>query len=179
MAYTHSHPNPGLDRAVNYGAFIVFIIMLLSVIPQVYIALTLPLGRMMIVAALLTLALSLPVLMLTTLYPAVTVERDGLLIQPVIWRAVRVAWGDIGAVKKHPLLPPADSEVGRKLMVGRKKYQPADGIMLVIPSLPFYYRINGLFCGEGLTPVVAFTNRAHTDYRQLARSIEQHTEKTP
>lgn len=177
MAHTYSHPNPGLNKAVNYGALIVFSVMIVSIIPQVYIALTLPLGRMMMLAALFTLGLALPVLMLTTLYPAVTVEQNGLLIQPVIWKPVRVAWSDIRAVKHHPLLPPPDSEVGRKLMIGRKKYQPAEGIMLVIPSLPFYYTVNGLFCGEGLTTVVAFTNRSHTEYRQLHRSIEQHVEQ--
>ena len=79
------------------------------------------------------------------------------------------------AVKPYPLLPPADAEVTRKALAGRKKYRPAEGVMLVIPALPLPYRFGGFFPGEGFTPVIAVTTRTHTDYDDLVRQIRQHT----
>ncbi len=46
--------------------------------------------------------------------------------------------------------------------------------MLVIPSLSLPYRAVGFFTGEGLRPVVAFTNRTHSDYDRLARTLLEH-----
>ena len=171
MPSTHDHPRPALNRIIQTGALVVFLIMLASVPVMFYVAATVPLARLMVLAAVITFALSLPVLMLTTLYPPATISPDGLRVEPLIWPNQHLDWSAVTAIKTHPLLPPADSEMGRKLFVGRKKYQPAEGVMLIIPTLPFYYKVNGLFCGEGLTPVVAFTNRSHADYKKLAHKL--------
>lgn len=172
MPSTHHHPNPALNRVIQWGALVVFGIMIVSVFGQVYIALTVPLAGMMIVAAVFTALLALPVLMLTTMLPPVTVGPDGVTLHPVIWRDITFGWDAVTTVKPHPLLPPPDGEMGRRLLVGRRKYRPAAGVMLIVPSLPFYYRVNGVFCGEGLTPTVSFTNRSHADYDKLARKID-------
>jgi hypothetical protein len=74
-------------------------------------------------------------------------------------------------VKVYPLLPSADAETTRRLTVGRIKYRPAAGIMLVIPGLPPQYRIAGFFAGERAAPIIALTNRAHADYERLVEAV--------
>lgn len=178
MESTYAHPNPTLNKITQYGAVVMLVMMLVATVMQLYAGLTNGRLGMLIVGALITLALALPVLMLTTMTPPVTVNADGVTIHPLIWRDQFIPWRDVRAFKDYPLLPPQDSEVGRKLMVGRRKYRPAEGKMLVVPTLPIQYRVNGFFTGEGWTPVIALTNRTHTDYEQLIHKVEIHCEQT-
>lgn len=176
MTRVHSHPNPFIDRLIQYGAAGVGVLMLLSVPLQLVLA---SVGGLFALTAVVTLLLTLPVLMLTTATPAVTLSAEGLTIQPRVWRAQTVRWSDIHAVKDYPLLPPPGSESGRKAFVGRSKYRPAEGKMLVIPCLPAYYRVTGFFAGEGLTPVIALTNRTHTDYEALIAAVLRSVDSQP
>ena len=73
-----------------------------------------------------------------------------------------------------PLLPPKEVEAERRLAVGRRKYRPAEGKMLINPALPLPYRFTGIFAGAGFTGVVALTNRTHTDYDALIKQVEKH-----
>jgi hypothetical protein len=114
-------------------------------------------------------------MLLTSATPAVTVSADGITIQPRVWRERFVRWDEVRAVKPYPLLPPKDVEAERRAFVGKKRYRPAEGIMLVIPSLPLTYRFTGLFAGEGFTGVIALTNRTHRDYEALVRQVEKST----
>lgn len=168
---THAHPNPPLDRITQYGAIILSVVMLLAVPLQVVLTLLGAPGGLFVITALITLALIPPVLMLTAVSPAVTLEQDGLWLEPRIWRRRFVAWDDIDAVKVYPLLPDANAEANRRAFVGRKNYQAAEGIMLVIPALPPQYRIAAFFAGEGGKGIVALTNRTHTEYAKLKKKI--------
>ena len=173
MASSHLHPNPLTDRLAQYGGIALALVMLLAALGQIALALTgLPL---LFLSGLVTLALIAPVMMLTCATPAVSVSPDGITIQPRVWRERFVRWSDVRAVKNYPLLPPKDAEVGRRAMVGRKRYRPAEGIMLIIPSLPPYYRFTGLFAGEGFVGVIGLTNRTHTDYETLVQQVEKYT----
>jgi hypothetical protein len=176
MRSVHDHPYPLLNRITQYGAAALLALMLLGALALIVLGLTD--GRLLLLApaGLIVLLLTPAVLMVTTISPALTVEPDGLTIRPVLWGDVRVRWDAVRAYADFPLLPPPDSEIGRKALAGRKKYRPAEGKMLVIPSLPAIYRVNGLFCGRGLTPVVAFTNRAHADYDKLVKKVTVYTE---
>lgn len=172
LADRHGHPNPGLDRWVQRGALALAVLMGLAALALLVIGLLgLPL---MALAALVTLALIAPVLMLTAAAPAVSLSDEGLTIHPVVWPSRLIRWGDVRAIKDYPLMPPPGAEVERRVFVGRKKYRAPAGRMLIVPSLPVQYRFTGLFAGEGFTPVIAITNRTHTDYDRLIRVIEYH-----
>lgn len=166
-----THPNPRIDRITQYSALVLVAVMLLASLAQVVLAFMVRPALLFILTAVITILLTPFVLMLTTSTPGVTVTKEGLTIEPLIWKAHFVPWRDVKAVKYYPLLPQAGAEVTRKAMVGRKRYRPAEGIMLVIPSLPPQYRITGLLAGEGLTSVIGVTTRTHSDYDRLTEKI--------
>ena len=171
---THTHPRPLIDRITQYGALVLMVLILIAVPLQVLLALLITPGGLFLIGSGVTLLLLPFLLMLTVATPPVTVSANGLQIDPLIWGSQIVTWDDVQAVKDYPLLPSADAEVGRKLMVGRKKYRVAQGIMLIIPALPRRYRVTGFFTGEGNTPVIALTNRTHTGYEALLRQVFTH-----
>ncbi len=172
---THTHPKAGFNRIIQYGAMIVVILLAIAALLMVIIALgDAPDGFILI--AFVTILLAFPLMMLTTIAPAVTVAEDGMTLHPVVWKELTIGWQEITHIAEFPLLPSEDAEVMRKITVGRIKYRPAQGIMLVIPTLPVQYRIAGFFAGTGGKPITALTNRAHTDYDQLMKTILQHTD---
>lgn len=170
---THTHPNPTADRLNQYGGAALMVVMILGAVGQFALALLgLPL---LLLGGIVTLALIAPVMMLTTATPAVSVSADGITLLPRVWPQRSVAWGEVREIRDYPLLPPENIEPGRKLMVGRRRYRPAEGIMLVIPSLPLYYRFTGVFAGAGFSGVVGLTNRTHTDYDALVQQVRKYT----
>lgn len=173
-----THPNPTLDRITQYGALSLVAIMLLAALAQIVLALTVRPALLFIMTAIITILLIPFVLMLTTSTPGVTVSKEGLAIEPLIWKTQFIPWREVKAVKYYPLLPHTGAEVSRKAMVGRKNYRPAEGIMLVIPSLPAQYRITGFLAGEGLTSVIGVTTRTHNDYDRLTEKIFTYTGTT-
>lgn len=175
MTTIHTHPRPTIDRLVQYGALAFFALTAALFVWQIVLALN-GLPAALLLLTILTMVLLLaPALWLTTATPAVELTGDGLTTHPRIWRAHSIDWDEIRAVKPYPLLPEAQGERMRKAFVGRRKYVPAKGVMLVVPSLPWIYRFTGFFAGEGLTPVIALTNRTHTDYDRLIKSVRART----
>lgn len=173
MGSTHVHPNPTTDRLAQYGGVGLVVVMFAAALGQIVLAANgLPL---FLLSGLVTLALIAPVILLTSATPAVSVAAEGITIQPHVWRQRFVRWADVRAVKDYPLLPPRDVESGRRALVGRGRYRPAEGKMLVIPSLPLPYRFTGLFAGEGFTGVIGLTNRTHTEYNALIRQVMKYT----
>ncbi|MBZ0294773.1 MAG: hypothetical protein K8L99_19580 [Anaerolineae bacterium] len=170
-----SHPRSGQNRLLHYGAAVLVVIMLIAALFQVVLALLIQPGMLFLLTAILTLALVPFVLSLTTATPAVSIAREGLTVEPVVWKNCFVPWDGVAAIKPYPLLPQASAETTRRAMVGRKKYRAAEGIMLVIPSLPLQYRIIGVLAGEGWTPVIALTNRTHQDYDTLVNRIKSYS----
>lgn len=172
---THQHPNPTLSRIIQYGAIIVAALMVISAPLQALLTLAGAPGGGFILSAIFTVILAGPVVMLTAVAPPVSINQEGITLHPVVWKERFIPWGEVAAVKVFPLLPTVDTEVNRRWLVGRKNYTPADGLMLVIPSLPLQYRIVGFFAGVRAQPVIAVTNRAHTDYEKLAKAILNQT----
>ncbi|TVR19356.1 MAG: hypothetical protein EA396_12630 [Anaerolineaceae bacterium] len=170
----HSHPKPLIDLLSQTAAVVGVGAIALCVPALVGIVLRgAPHGFLLIIPVLC--ALGLPLLMQIVLAPAVTPTDDGLHIQPRFWPDRFVRWDDVRAVRLFPLLPAEDAEVVRRAAVGRRHYQAAQGIMLVIGGLGWPYRIAGVFAGAGGQPVIALTNRAHTDYDRLVQAILDHT----
>jgi hypothetical protein len=177
MKSTHLHPNPLLDRITQYGAIAVIVVMLVAALLQIVLAfLGVRLGALFLPMALFVVLLTPFMLMLTTATPGITISPEGIEIQPLIWKRQFVPWSEVRAFKPYPLLPQHDSEIGRKALAGRKRYQPAQGKMLVVPRLPVQYRIVGFLAGEGWTPVIAVTNRTHQEYEKLVKKISVYTE---
>lgn len=172
-----THPKPQLDRITQYSAAALVVVMLLTVPLQIFLAFTIRPGLVFLMTAVLTLLLTPFVLLLTASTPGVRVDVDGITIEPTIWKPRFISWQNISAVKNYPLLPQEQAELPRKALTGRSKYQPAEGIMLVISGsiLPPQYRITGVLVGEGFTPIIALTNRTHTDYDRLVQQIRKYT----
>lgn len=173
----HHHPKRRLNTAIQYGAL--FITGLLTMAAPLLVLLAIfgpPGGSALVLAAILTLMLAAPVLMLTAYTPAVTVSEEAITLRPVIWRERVIPWAQVTAVKVYPLLPSQYEEVTRRVAVGRQNYRPADGVMLVIPGLPLQYHIVGFFAGERGKSAIALTNRAHTDYDTLLQAVLTYTD---
>lgn len=174
MTATYTHPKPSLNRLSQWAGLILLILLLLGTIGQVITALVEPRAFLLFFGALLTLALTLPVIMLLRLHPAITLDEAGLTVHPTLGTPQHVRWDQVRAVKLFPLLPNRDTEVGRQILRGRKRYRAARGLLLVLPTLSWSYRVSGWFCGEGWTSCIGVTSRAHRDYDQLEREILRH-----
>jgi len=174
----HNHPNMPLKRTIEYGAAGVVIIMLLGALGLLLLPLLTSAPGGFAFAAVLVVLLIPAVLMLTAYAPPVSVDKDAITLHPALWQTQRIPWSDITEVRVYPLLPREDTEIPRKYVVGTRNYKPAAGIMLVIPSLPWPYRMVGFFAGVQSRPAIALTNRAHTDYEHLLQAILQQTDAT-
>ncbi len=172
----YPHPKAGLNRLIHYGAMAVVIVMVISAPLQMLLTLLGAPGGAFIISGILTILLAAPVLMVTAVAPAVSISQAGITLHPIIWKERFIRWDAIKAVKIFPLLPSEDVEVNRKVAVGRLNYKPAAGIMLLIPSLPWQYRIAGFFAGERATPIIALTNRAHIRYEELRQQVLELTD---
>jgi hypothetical protein len=172
MVSVHTHPNPLTDRLAQYGGILLIIVMVIAALGQIALATQgLPLFAL---SGIVTLLLVAPVLMLTSATPAVSVSAEGITLQPRVWAQRFVRWQDVRDLRDYPLLPPAEIETQRRLVQGKRRYRPAEGKMLVIPSLPLQYRFTGLFAGAGFQGVVALTNRTHRDYDVLIRQVSKY-----
>lgn len=174
QASTHLHPKPALERLQQYGGAALLLVILLAIPLQALLGLALG-GFLFLMTALLLALLALPVVMLITVSPGVTVDDDGLHLHPRIWRARFIPWGDVLAVKDYPLLPRREQETERRLLQGKRRYQAAQGKMLIVRGLPPQYRVAGYFAGEGGQPIIALTNRSHSDYERLIKRVLRHT----
>lgn len=178
MTNTHyTHPNPKIYRLTQWIIFLALIVILLTIPLQLLIATLYPQAMLFYVSAVMTLLLTAPLLLHLTVTPTVSVTEQGLTIYPFLGKSHRFDWGDIQAVKSYPLLPRQNHEVNKRLLIGRKRYQQAEGKMLLIPDLPIVYRVGGFFAGEHGRKIIALTNRTHTDYEQLIKQIMKHADK--
>ncbi len=116
--------------------------------------------------------LSLPLIMLTAMFPAVAVDAEGLTLSPMLGGRSRILWAQIAEVRPHPLL--YDNESAGRLMHGRG-YQPRRGVIVLVQRearLPLPYHLVGRVCGSPLAGFGISTS-AHTGYDQLVRLIEE------
>ncbi|MEP7291771.1 MAG: hypothetical protein ABI835_08300 [Chloroflexota bacterium] len=172
MGSTHTHPNPLTDRLAQFGGIALIVVMIVGALGQFVLATAgFPL---FLLSGIVTLGLIAPVFLLTSATPAVTVSAEGIMLQPRVWRQRFVSWGEVRGLQDYPLLPPPEIESQRRLLVGKRKYRPAEGKMLLIPSLPLQYRFTGLFAGAGFSGAVGLTNRTHTDYEALIQQVTKY-----
>ena len=174
---THTHPNSTLYKLQQGILMTLIVLAVFGAVMFVVIALVLP-APLFIVMGLLVLLLSVPLFMGLLNTPPVVISDSGLTLQGFMGREIQIAWDDIHSVNDYPLLPQANQEILKQYLVGRKKYRAAEGIMLIIPSLPVLYRFAGFLAGEGGQPIIAFTNRKHTDYAILKQRILDNTDPT-
>lgn len=167
---SYRHPKPTLNRLAHYIVALLLIPLWLTIPAQLVLTLLLP-GGIMLVSALLTLLLSLPLLLFLFATPEVSLSEGGIEVRPVVGRAHLLPWKSVRAIKDYPLLPRPDQETERRALMGRRKYRAAAGKMLLVEGLPFQYRAAGFFSGEGWRPVIALTNRTHTDYEALIGQV--------
>lgn len=168
------HPQPRLNQIVQWSAFVVWWVMVISVPLQVLLAVLVSYGGLLALTALITLLLAPTVLLLTTATPAAQISQEGITLLPIIGKQQSIDWAQVSQFQVYPLLPQADQEVNRRHLIGHKHYRPAEGVMLVIPTLPIQYRIMGFFAGSGGKGAIAFTNRTHTDYDRLRAILVAH-----
>lgn len=174
---TYSHPSPLLKRAIEVGALVMCLVMLIGALTMMALPLLgAPSGFLL--AGPLLILLAAPVLMLTAYAPAVTLDAHGITLHPAIWQDRHIPWETVAAVKVYPLLPSPDEESVRRHLIGVRSYKPAQGIMLVVPSLPAQYRIVGYLAGVGGKPAVVLTNRAHRDFDHLVEDVLNLTNST-
>jgi hypothetical protein len=172
-AQHHPHPQPRRYRLSQYLGTAMMLALCLAAPLQIILALATG-GALFLLTAPLSLLMLLPLALLTHATPPVSVDEAGITLRPALGRARFVPWESVRAVRPYPLLPPEDAETVRRAMVGRKKYQAAAGVMLIVPALPLPYRAVGFFAGEGLTPAFALTNRTHIDYDSLVARVTRH-----
>ncbi|MCA9913453.1 MAG: hypothetical protein KC496_08885 [Anaerolineae bacterium] len=169
---TYSHPLPWQQRFQQISAMLMLSLGLIGAVTLLLTAILLPAPLFALMAFMVILLLA-PVLWMLVATPPVTVAEDGLHLHHFIGNTQHIPWDAIESVQHYPLLPTEQNEVLRRLLQGRKQYRQAEGIMLVIPTLPWPHRIGGFFAGQNSAPIVAFTNRTHRHYPELANAIAQ------
>jgi len=175
MNETYTHPSPTTYRITQWLLMIVLCVTLLSVPLQIVIALLYPQAVLFYLSAGITLLLTSPILLYLFTTPTVSLDTNGITIHPLIGKPHTLTWEDIDRVDYYPLLPRQNHEVNKRLMVGRKRYKPAEGIMLLSSKLPMVYRVGGIFAGERGRKLIAVTNRTHVNYDQLHKYILKQT----
>jgi hypothetical protein len=167
---TFGHPHPAAQRWQQRAAFALTVVLLLAALACAGLALAFGLP-LMILAAVFLVGLGMAALLPTVSAPAVTIADEALTVQPLLWRETRARWADV-RLREYTMLPPAGAEVGRKALVGRGRYRPAEGVLLIVPGLPAVFRVHGFFAGVGFMPAIALTNRTHAQYDRLLREVK-------
>lgn len=172
----HAPPSPTLYRVQQSLIAALFVLMIFAASGLLLLAILIP-APLMALMSMMVVLLMLPVAMLLSVSPPITVDGTGLTLHPFWGKPQSIAWHEIAAMQIYPLLPQTDQEVEWRLMQGRKRYRAAEGYMLLVPRLPLRYRVAGLFAGVRGQAIVAFTNRSHSDYETLLQQIREHIEK--
>ncbi len=175
--FVHLKRNILMNRTHELFAAVLSLVMVIAALLQVLIALTNS-APLLLGTAIFTALLALPVLQNTARAPQVTLKNDGLSVNTSLWGTQNVPFSAIRAIKDDPSLPPAGAEIYRKKAVGKTKYRPVEGKILVVRGLPLPYRIVGFFAGEGLNGVIAMNSRSAPDYDRLMPQIEQRWHET-
>jgi hypothetical protein len=168
----HQAPQQWLRQLNSRVIALALILICLSVIAEAILAFLI--GPLMLVIALFTAGLAIPLVLQTVLHPDIEVLQDGLRLHPLIWQTQTVNWSDLTTMLDHPLVY-NDPAVGR--LLHGKNYQPREGkLILVGPSarlLP-WYKIIGIVAGVGALYGFAISNTTHTGYALLLKTLQQH-----
>lgn len=172
MESLHDAKNPRAARISAWTAAAFVVVLGLSLPLWVVMSLSAPRALLLLLMLVPTVLFLPAVVYLSVATPPVTLTNEGVRLRPlVLWRETFIAWADIESAQPYPLIPSPETEIVRKALVGRRKYAPAEGVMLISSALPLPYRVVGFFAGQGNKGVVAFTNRTHADYETLVKFI--------
>lgn len=167
---SHTHPNVSLYKMQQIGLTILLITAVFAAFMLIVMAIMLS-APLFVIMSIILLMLSSPLLMALVNTPPVTVSDEGILLERFIGGKHLIVWDDIERIEPYPLLPQANQEILKQYLIGRNKYRAAEGIMLIVPSLSLPYRIAGLLAETGKMPIIALTNRTHSDYETLKHRI--------
>lgn len=123
-------------------------------------------------------ALVIPCLMLLTTTPPLIIDKEGLILQPLLGRNMRVYWHEIEELQTYTMLPMANHETARRALEG-EPYTIEQGLLLVIPKLSWVNCLMGVYAGAGWRPSIIVTNRTHNNYMELAHCLEDNIERRP
>jgi hypothetical protein len=168
----YAHPQAWQYQVEQWGALLLLVLIIFASLALLILAFLIP-APLFVPMSFIMLFLAAPVLNLLLTSPPVQIEESGLRLKPLFGGERFIAWEDIQDLRAYPLLPNANQEVLRQWMVGRKQYRAAEGIMLLVPSLPAPYRIAGFLAGSKGLPIIAFSNRSHVDYYELKSRLEK------
>lgn len=171
----HPHPNASTQRVVGCFAGLGIIFSGVGSLGLLIAGIAFGLPLLVIMIPFL-IGLSLPLFQLTSLHPTITVEENGLRLNPLVFPSSFVAWDDLAEIREHTLIkPPAPSKIQKYT-----KREPHQGEMILakIGKLPFHYRIVGLMSGQGFKPTFAISNRTHIEYKILRSEIKKHLSKS-
>lgn len=121
-------------------------------------------------------ALFIPCLMLLTTTPPLTIDEEGLILRPFLGRQRRVYWHEIEELQTYTMLPMATHETARRALAG-EPYTVEQGLLLIIPKLPYVNRLMGWYAGAGWRPGIIVTNRTHNNYIALANCLEDNIDR--
>lgn len=169
----HTHPNRFIYLAQQISLTILFALTVFAALMLIAVAVLLS-APLFILMSGIVLFLSLFVVMGMVNTPPIIITDEGIILKRFIGGDRLILWQEIKEVAPYPLLPQANQEILKQYLIGRNKYRAAEGLMLIVPSLPFVYRIASVLAGEKGAPIVAFTNRAHRDYDILNQRILHH-----
>ncbi|GAB1422033.1 hypothetical protein MASR2M15_22400 [Anaerolineales bacterium] len=162
---------PRAKRIQQY--FILGLMLLILLASVLLIGMGLIIGLpLFLLGGFLILLLLLPLFKSTITSPPYELNDQGFYLRPILWPDHFVRWDSVKATHDDNLLPSRGAEVMKRLAQG-KKYQEAEGFVLLCPTLPFYYRLNGWMAGEGWQPLIAISNHSHEAYQQLKKDVEQ------
>lgn len=165
MISNHLHPQLGFHRWIGRLAVLSMFGVIIGTLGFIAMAFLYQAGLMLVMIPFLW-GLSLPLFLLTSLYPGVVVYEQGVELQPFGFRPSQLAWDDLVAITEHTMLKPAPPSKLRRTA--------QTGTMIIVQSdkLPFPYKIVGLIAGIGWKPVFAISNKTHTDYESLLAVFE-------
>lgn len=177
----HRSPHPRLRWITARLLALGLIVMGSAVVLQIVLAIVLAVsglpGWLFLGTAFFTAVLTIPLLMGTVIHPEVSITREGILVQPMIWRSQLVDWDAIQGTAPHPLI--FNDEGTGQLLYG-KRYHPREGLIILVRKkggLSPLYRLLAGIAGSGHLSAFGISSTTHTDYETLVSQIEAHTSR--
>lgn len=161
---THPRLNPLRTRLISWFAALLLGTSALAVLVLLIVSIlnVLPL---LLITALFMFVLVSPVLLLTSLHPAIDVHEEGLQVTPLVWKSHFVPWQDLSHLTRHRLLGPPPTE--------RSGKKEVEGLMIVGRQGKWHFRVVGIFAGQSGKPVFAISDRTHQDFNTLRYNLKK------
>jgi hypothetical protein len=161
---THPRLYPTRTRLIAWFAAVLLGFAALAIVAILIISILNVLPLLFITALFFTVLVT-PVLLLTSLHPAIDVYEEGLQVTPLIWKSHFIPWESLSHLTRHRLLgPPPPERSGKK---------EVEGLMIVGDHGKWHFRVVGIFAGQRGKPVFAISDRTHQDYNKLRFNLKK------